>query len=51
MSNMEDIEYEYKIIPRNGEYEVYVNNELKCSKNTMIEAIDELEKLMFKVGM
>ena len=43
-------EVEYKIVPKDGKYEVYVNNELKCSKNTMIEAVDELEKLMFKAG-
>lgn len=39
---------EYKIIPKNGHYEVYIDNEFQCSADTMIEAVDELEKILFK---
>ena len=43
-------EVEYKIVPKDGKYEVYIGDELQCSKNTMIEAVDELERLMFRDG-
>lgn len=41
-------EVEYKIVPRNGHYEVYIGDEFQCSADTMIEAVDELEKILIK---
>lgn len=35
---------EIKIIPTNGHYEVYINEEFYCSADTIIEAAKELEK-------
>ena len=36
----------YKIISKNGHYEVYVNDKFYCSADTIIEATRELESMV-----
>lgn len=44
---MVDAEYQIKRV--NGHYEVYVNDLFYCSVDTVPEATEEVEKLMYKV--
>ena len=37
---------DYKIISKNGHYEVYVNGKFYCSADTIIEAARELESIV-----
>jgi hypothetical protein len=36
----------YRIVPKNGHFEVYINGSFYCSADTMTEAIREVESYM-----
>lgn len=35
---------DYKIVPNNGHYDVYINGKFYCSADTMPEAIQEVKE-------
>lgn len=40
----------YNIKPVNGHFEVYIDGKFECSADTLPEAVEELEKIMFNKG-